>query len=752
MVEGHIYTEGIVKSDYPEKLKAQIAALPADTEIIIHHISSPGGNVYAAWKALPELMKVGKPIRSLIEGEASSISSWLAIAPATEVYSTDPSTMMIHEPFFPDGLEGDFRVDDLENAKTELSQIRQSMAESYAKKSGRPVQEWLDIMKKNTRMTAGMAKSFGLVDKVLTIEPHRIAALVEGFKEDFNTFKSDVMKLFGNRAVANAPAAIDLKLKDGGAIHVETENGDLVGKPATKDGAPAEGSYALEDGRTLVCVGGKVTAVTEAMAQQTPQQKAEAELARVTAELNAIKMANEAKMKADEDAKAKAAAEQATKALEDEKIKVAALAKQVEELEKKTVGNGGKPNEGMKPNRTPVGFGGKKTSDHDKKIMASRTFLADNMPWMEQFYAGGKYEDGTPFSSYRSDSGPNAVSILETSFSYTWPGILTTDLFYKPTLNSPALSDLMMIDPGTRDKKQYNIVTPLNKILQPYFGCTTSPNGNRALITNKAIQVKEFRMYEGWCKDDFTHQLDGQYNYLAQEWLKSGEESFDPAGTPIDRIIVKLLQDALRRDIFRRVFFADSSSTDTDYNQFDGYWQSLIDQSGASNYCVYRYGAALGTGTLAANTASAYFAGMYSNSSLLLQQEFIDTGAATFQVTRSVWNNYYDTLVAVGSVSNDEYNNYLNGIKTLTFRGIPVIPISLWDSFLAESDNPLTGTTRHLISLTPKENHILGIDAASDMKNIQSWYEMKDSKRYYRADMKLGFLGALHCELTTIAY
>jgi hypothetical protein len=158
--------------------------------------------------------------------------------------------------------------------------------------------------------------------------------------------------------------------------------------------------------------------------------------------------------------------------------------------------------------------------------------------------------------------------------------------------------------------------------LQPYTGCTSSPNGNRALITNKTIQVKEFRMYEGWCKDDFTGQLSGSYNLLAQEWLKTGEQSFDPAGTPIDKIIVRQLQDALRRDIFRRVFFADGDSSDTDYNQFNGFWPSLIDQAGASNYCVYREGTALGIGTLAADTAATRFANMFNNSNILLKQEY----------------------------------------------------------------------------------------------------------------------------------
>jgi hypothetical protein len=166
---------------------------------------------------------------------------------------------------------------------------------------------------------------------------------------------------------------------------------------------------------------------------------------------------------------------------------------------------------------------------------------------------------------------------------------------------------------------------------------------------------------------------------------------------------------------------------------------------------VYRDGTALGTGTLGATVANDRFTSIFKNSNILLKEKAIDGGQGMFIVTRSIWENYYDYLVAVGSVSNDEYNNYVNGIKRLTFRGIPVIPVGAWDQSLADTNNPLNATTRHLILFTLKENHILGVENTADLNNITSWYEMKDSKRYYRADMKLGYQ-YLHCDLQTISY
>jgi hypothetical protein len=686
----------------------------------------------------------------------------LAIVNSYEVEAIDPSTMMIHEPFFPEGLDGALGVDDLESAKVELSQIRQSMAEAYAKKSGKTVDEWLAIMKSNTRLTANMAKQYGLVDKVTTIEPRRIAAeFMEEFMDELKTGINQIaMGLFSKKAAPAAQAAaMDLPLKDGKILNVQSEDGNMVGKPATVDGVPAEGTFELADGKKIVCVSGVVTEVMEAeIESEADKMKKELEAVKSQlAQLTTAKAIEEAKVKAEEEAKAKASeaeqakikAEQLTKEVEESKKEAQMLAEKLKEAESKTIGNTEKPNEGMESNRTPVGFA--KTGDDRKAIMATRTFLADNLPWMERHYAGRKYADGTDFHSYRT-GGPNAVQILETNLNYTWNGILDTDIFFKPTLGSPALSELATVDLGASHLKRYHIAPVADKVLKPYTGCAQGVTGTELDITSKFIQIKPFRMRERWCKDNFTNQLSGSYNLLAQEWLKTGNASFDPGGTPVDRIIIDLLKDSLRRDVFRRISFGDTTSANADFNQIDGYWQSLIDQSGASNYCVQRVGSALGTGTLSANTAQSYFENIFANSSLLLRQEGVDGGRAKFLVTRSVWENYYNTLAATGSVTEQAFSNQVGGLPRLTFRGIPVIPVTLWDSFLADANNPLSSTTRHLISFTTTDNHIIGVENTGDLSAIKSWFSDDDNVRYYTAQMSFGFLGAMHCDLTAVSY
>lgn len=573
-----------------------------------------------------------------------------------------------------------------------------------------------------------------------------------------------ILSMVGEALGITTPTAMNYETADGKTLVVSED-----GKSATIDGQPASGTIALKNGGSVVCENGAVISIQESAAAPTPapapapQHAPTPQPAPLTAEAQALKEALaklatiEAEKQAAEAARVTAEAAKA-EAEKKQAATVRALSeikKEVEKMQTETVGDPNPPAIGTAPFNI-----GSRSNPNAMGISASRTYIADHLPWLERFYkdgkwtekgdGNGKFADGTHMYSYRT-TGPNAVSILETNFNYTWPGILTTDLFFKPSLDSPALSDFFTIDLGSKDKKQYNLVNPISKVLKPYTGCGGTPAGTRQLITNTTIRLKPFQMYESWCKDDFTGQLTGVFNILAQEWLKTGNASFDPAGTPINNIIMDSLKDALRRDVFRRAMFAASNSSSADYNQIDGFWDRIIDSSGASNYCVYRQGAGLGTGTLATDTAITYFKGIYENSSRLLKQEAIDKDKSTFWVTRSVWENYYASLVGLGAVTEQAYADFKSGVKTMEFRGHPVKPVTIWDEDLADSSNPLFATTRHLIVFTQKKNHILGVENTSDLEKIESWYEMKDQKRYYRSNMIMGYQ-YLHCDLTTISY
>jgi hypothetical protein len=341
------------------------------------------------------------------------------------------------------------------------------------------------------------------------------------------------------------------------------------------------------------------------------------------------------------------------------------------------------------------------------------------------------------------------ASALETNFNYTYPGILSTDISFKPTEDTPALSDIFTIDQGIKFKKQYNLLTQLSKILKPYTGCTRVFSGSQD-ITNTTVQTEEFEIGLEWCKDDFTNQLAESYNFLAQEFLKNGIQEFDPSGTPVASIITQLIQDAIRRDVFRRVSFGDQASSSADWNTIDGLWTRLIDTSGASNYCVKRAsGTALATADLGAGEALATLEAVHIQSANILKQ--VPNSQKKMFVTGSIYDNYYNSLAATGAVTEQAFTNQVNGLSTLRFKGIDVVPVRYWDTLLEDSTNPLNATTRHLVLYTTKQNHILGVENGADLNKVEGFFDRKDRKYYFEGNMKFGY-NYLHCDLQTIAY
>jgi ATP-dependent Clp endopeptidase proteolytic subunit ClpP len=735
MKEGHIFIDEQITPETYAMVKQRLAEFGGHEKIVLH-IASPGGSVYAGYNIYNALKLSNKPIKTIIEGEAQSMATFIALA-GDEIEICNPSVFMIHMPH--SGVEG--TAENFEQGASELRTIENDMIAAYAAKTKLPPDQIREMMRKTTTLNAQQAKEFGFADKVLGSYLQAVA-LGQTIKKPMEkkNILTKIIKMAADAINGEGPTAMDYQTADGKTLSISED-----GKMATIDGQPATGSIALTDGRTVIVENGAVISIQEAAAAPQPVQPAPTPApapapapAPVPAPLTAEQKLAEALAKL-ATAEAEKQALQAAKAAAEQKTAttVQALGKvkeEVEALASKTVGDDDAPSKGMVPNLSPSAKG-----PSAKGIEQTMSFLNEYMPWLKQYYPQSHFE--------KYASGPNMVSILETNFNYTWPGILTTEIFYKPTLQAPALSDLFTIDQGIKDKKRYNLVTQLDKILRPYTGCERVFNGNRQLITNTTVQTKEFQVSESWCKDDFTSYLTGSFNILAQEWLKTGNKSFDPSGTPINTIIDKLLVDALQRDVFRRVSFGAGNSSDTDYNQIDGLWDRLIDSSGASNYCVVRAGSALGTGTLAAGAALTALEAVYANSHVLLK----NAPGKKFLVTRSVWDNYYNSLIGTGAVTEQAFENLQKGLTTLTYKGIPVIPVDLWDAFLAESDNPLFATTRHLILLTIKDNHILGVEQGSDLNKIEGWYERKDRKFYYEADMKFGY-NYLHCDLQTIAY
>lgn len=339
-------------------------------------------------------------------------------------------------------------------------------------------------------------------------------------------------------------------------------------------------------------------------------------------------------------------------------------------------------------------------------------------------------------------------SIVGVEFDYTYNGQLSTDVLFKPTVNTPAISDLMRITQGFKYKQQIPLVNQLQKIVKAYTSCGRNFEDGID-ITNTTLQLTPLELNMQWCKDDFESML-LVGNNLAEEFLRQGIEEFDPSGTQIQTIIDDLVNDAMRRDTFRIFSFGDTNDANPDYNQLDGLWPQLIADSGSgASYCVNQ-AVDFTDAPLTDGQALASLKQIYEESAIILKQ--IPNNMKYFAVTGSVYENLLSSYEANVNGTERQFLNLVQGQgdqgDSLMYRGIPVNPIYAWDSALQDPDNPLFGR-RHLILYTTRDNHVAGFDRQSDSERIAGWYERKDRKYYVEGFYRMGYT-YIHCDLQTI--
>ena len=97
------------------------------------------------------------------------------------------------------------------------------------------------------------------------------------------------------------------------------------------------------------------------------------------------------------------------------------------------------------------------------------------------------------------------VSSYTPSVSYTYPGILTKELFQKPKIDTPALTDFAKIRQGIRSNEYLHLVAPLTSILSK-AGTSCGPTYTGVgEITDRKITVGTFDLAVQWCKKDFQN-------------------------------------------------------------------------------------------------------------------------------------------------------------------------------------------------------------------------------------------------------
>ncbi|HPS51873.1 MAG TPA: ATP-dependent Clp protease proteolytic subunit [Bacteroidales bacterium] len=155
-------------------------------------ISSLGGSLFEAIDMHNQLVRHGN-VEVVITGPTASAATIIALG-AKNISILDNAFFLIHKVMSTVDNWGNFNEDeldkliqDLQTLRTENQKFDQVIARIYQKKTGKPIDEILNIMKRDTWMTADEAVELGFVDMIMDpaekynwLISERFVAMVKG--------------------------------------------------------------------------------------------------------------------------------------------------------------------------------------------------------------------------------------------------------------------------------------------------------------------------------------------------------------------------------------------------------------------------------------------------------------------------------------------------------------------------------------------------------------------------------------------
>lgn len=243
---------------------------------------------------------------------------------------------------------------------------------------------------------------------------------------------------------------------------------------------------------------------------------------------------------------------------------------------------------------------------------------------------------------------------------------------------------------------------------------------------------------KGW--EILVHQHRADIEATAAVYsMKTGSSYSDFESSDYMAIILEALAVSIKEFIIRLVWFNDTAAdvianggtltagTDkTFFNLIDGLWKQIMTQvTAAPSQKV----------TITENAGNTYLLQAIVPANVQGYLQSIVFGAdmnlrgmqnGFILCTQSVYDAYAKSLQGVGLESL--YTNLVTGFKTLSYNGIPLIPMPIWDLLIKAYYNTGTKTLNpHRILYTSKDLLAVGFDSSKSFGDLDVWYD-KDTR------------------------
>ena len=161
------FLTGEVEDHMADLIAAQLLFLESEdpSKDIYLYINSPGGSVTAGM-AIYDTMQFIKPdVSTLCLGMAASMGAFLLAGGAKgKRFALPNSNIMIHQPL--GGFQG--QASDILIHAREIERTKATMNRILSENTGKPLEEIVKDTDRDNFMTADEAKSYGLIDDVIT--------------------------------------------------------------------------------------------------------------------------------------------------------------------------------------------------------------------------------------------------------------------------------------------------------------------------------------------------------------------------------------------------------------------------------------------------------------------------------------------------------------------------------------------------------------------------------------------------------